>query len=362
MLKCNGKVTVRQVYILFILTTLSPAIRIFPTICSRIAKTAAWTAPIIAALGLLILYFVIDQFFKKKNINNLSDVFRASVGNVTGKILLTIYLIWCIVLYCLYIRYYAARLMSSIFPEANEKFFIVVMLVIVFIAARGKIETFMRFSEFSFLLFTLFMIILSVILLPEVRLGNIYPVTFNDVGPSARASIHILAGWLYLLLPFFFGESIIDKNQIKKYGKQASIYLVIMTVFMLITVVGTLGPSVAQRMSLPFFNSIKLITFIETFDRFESIVLAIWVAADFILISFFAIVIISIIKSLFSITETKYLATPVVLLGYVGSLYITKTRFEIEVFSSIFALYANIALFFIVPIIILIIGKLRQKI
>lgn len=362
MLKCNGKITVRQVYILFVLTTLSPAIRIFPTICARLAKTASWLAPIISAVGLIILYLVINEFFKKKNINNLSDVFHAVLGNVAGKIMLTIYLLWCIVLYWLYIRYYAGRLMSSIYPDANVKFFIIVMLVIAFMATRGKIETFMRFSEFSFLLFVLFLIILFIILLPEVKLGNVYPVTFKDTGNAAAASIDVLGVWSYLLLPFFFGDSIIDKNNIKKYGIQATVIITVFTVVMLITVVGTLGPSVASRMSLPFFNSVKLITFIETFDRFESIVLAIWVAADFILISFFAIVIINIIKNLFSITETKYLATPVALLGYVGSMYISANRFEREIFSIKVAVNVNVVLFVAVPIIILLIGKLRKKI
>jgi spore germination protein KB len=359
--KCNGKITVRQVYLLFILSTLSPAIRLFPTSCSKDAKTAAWVAPIISVVGFIILYLTINELFKRKNINNLSDVFRAVLGNAVGRILLSIYLIWCIVLYCLYIRYYAGRLMGSIFPDSEIKFFIVVMMAIVFMAARGKIETFMRFSEFSLMLFTIVLVLLSVILLPEVKLGNIYPVTFHDAVPAGKAGIDVFAVWAYLLLPFFFGDLIINKDQIKKYGKQAAAFLVIMTVILLITVVGSLSYSVASRMALPFFNAVKLITFIETFDRFESIVLAMWVAADFVLISFFAIVIINIIKNLFSIQETKYLATPVVLLGYVGGLYISAARFEREVFSTQFAKFANVVLFFAVPIIILAIGKMRKK-
>jgi len=362
MLKCNGKITVRQVYFLFILSTLSPAIRLFPASCSKDAKTAAWVAPMISVVGLVILYLTINEFFKKKNINNLNDVFHAVLGNVVGKILLSIYLIWCVVLYCVYIRYYAGRLMGSIFPDSEIKFFIIVMLALVFMAARGKIETFIRFSEFTLLLFTIVLVLLFVILLPEVKLGNIYPVTFHDAVPAGKAALDVFGVWSYLLLPFFFGDSIINKDQIKKYGKQTAVFLVIIVVFLLITAVGSLGPSVASRMALPFFNAVKLITFIETFDRFESIVLAIWVVADFVLISLFAIVIINIIKSLFSIQETKYLATPVVLLGYVGSLYISATRFEREVFSTQFAKFANIFLFFVVPIIILITGKIRKKI
>lgn len=362
MLKCNEKISTRQIFILFILSTLSPAIRIFPTTCSEIAKTAAWLAPIISAVSLIILYSVINAFFKKKNINNLNDVFNAVLGNIPGKILLTLYLLWCIVLFLLYIRYYAGRLLSSIYPNTDIRFFLIVMLAIVFMAARGKIETFLRFSEFTFFLFMIVLILFFVIMLPEVKLSNIYPVTYYDLVPSMGASIRVSAVWSYLLLPFFFGENIINKDQIKKYGKQTTIFLVAFNVILLITVVGSLGYSVARRMSLPFFNAVKLITFIETFDRFESIVLAIWVAADFILITLFAIVITSIIKNLFSLSETKYMATPVVLLGYIGSQYVSSNRFEREEISNHFAIFVNLIMFFVVPIIILIIGKLRKKI
>ena len=39
-------------------------------------------------------------------------------------------------------------------------------------------------------------------------------------------------------------------------------------------------------MSLPFFNTFKAVEVVESFDRFESIILAIWVVADFIVITF----------------------------------------------------------------------------
>ena len=126
-------------------------------------------------------------------------------------------------------------------------------------------------------------------------------------------------------------------------------------------VVGTVGYSVARRMPIPFFSAVKLISFIESFERFEAVMLAIWVAADFILITFFALVIMNIIKHLFSLSEVKYLATPVVSMGYIGSQYISAARFEREAVSIHFAIYVNLILLYIVPILILFIGKLRKK-
>ena len=361
MLKCNGKVSIRQIYILFLIAILSPSIRIFPNSCSEAAKTAAWVAPIISSVSYFVLYMVISAFFKKKGIHNLNDVFDAALGSIIGKILLTVYLLWSIFLFWLYIRYYAGRFLSTIFPNTDLRFFLIVMLVLVFIAARGKLETFIRFSEFAFILFVAIVLLLFVFLLPEIKLSNVYPVTYYDFFPALKASLRVSAIWGYLLLPFFFSDNFLNMDQIKKYGKQSTIFVVPMTMGLIAVVVGTVGYSVARRMPIPFFSAVKLISFIESFERFEAVMLAIWVAADFILITFFALVIMNIIKHLFSLSEVKYLATPVVSMGYIGSQYISAARFEREAVSIHFAIYVNLILLYIVPILILFIGKLRKK-
>lgn len=362
MLKCNGKISTRQAMILFILSTLSPTIRIFPAACSQAAKTAAWVTPIVASVALIVLYSVISAYFNKKNITNLNDVFKLALGTTIGKVVLSAFLFWFIVLYVLYIRYYAGRLLGSIFPNTDLRFFILVMIIIVYIAAKGRIETFLRFAEVVFLSLFTVMFFMFIFLLPEVKLANIYPVTFYDSLPLLKVSVRVMGVWGYMLLPFFFGESIANKEEIKRFGKQSTIFIVAFSVVLLITVVGSLGPSVASRMPFPFFNAVKLITFMESFDRFESLILALWVAADFVIITLFAFVIMHIIKNLFSLSEVKYLATPIASIGYIGSQYICNNRFELEAFTTQFAVYANMLLLYIVPIIILFVGKIRKKI
>jgi len=241
------------------------------------------------------------------------------------------------------------------------RFFLIAILIVVCIAARGKLETFMRFAEVAFLLFVVLVSMLYIFLIPDVKLSNIYPVTYYDFLPALKASLRVSGIWGYLLLPFFFSDNFLNMDQIKKYGKQSAYFVVTMTVLLLATVVGSLGPSVARRMPLPFFSAVKLISVVESLDRFESIILAIWVAADFILITLFALVIMNIIKHLFSISETKYLATPVVSIGYIGSQFLGANRFELEAISIHFAIYVNLVLMYVVPILILFIGKTRKR-
>lgn len=361
MLKCNGKISARQCFAMFVILTLSPGIRIFPTECADFAGKAAWLAPVISAVPLVALYLILDRFFRKKNIKNLSDAFTAALGTPLSKAVLTLYLMHYFLLFCIYIRYYAARFLSTIYTDADIRFFIITILAVAYIAARGKIEALFRFSEITFLFFTLILFTLFAFLMPEVKLANIYPVTFDDTLPAMRASLVISAIWGYMLLPFFLGENIADKENIKKYGKQSTIYIVFITVCLMVTVVGILSHTVAKRMSYAFFAAVKLITIIESYDRFEPIVLTVWVFADFIIITFFALVIMNIIKNLFSLSETKNLATPVMSLGYIGSRFLASNIFELQVLSVEFALYANLILMYLIPVLTFLIGKIRKK-
>ncbi len=362
MLVGKNKVTIRQAFIIFIVSTLSPAIRLFPTDCARLGEEAAWIAPIISAVPLLLICVVLNAFFKNQNAANLADVFTLSLGKIAGKTVISFYLFWSVILYFLYIRYYVERLMSSLFPNSDMRFFIITIMIVVYLAARGKIEAFARFSELSFLVFTVVLTIFFILLIPNVKMSNLFPLTYHDIIPAAKATYPVLGIWGYITLVFFLGENIMDKDRINKIYKKSVLFIAVMASLTVLFVVGSLGYKVVQRMSLPFFNATKLITVMETLDRLESVLLAIWVVADFIVITLFVIIIMHIMKSLFSVSESKYFASPVILFGYVGSQFLTSNRFEFELFSNTVGLTGNIVVCFIIPAIVLVIGKLRRKI
>jgi len=361
MLNQKFKITVRQALIIFILVTLSPAIRIFPQ-HSALADTAFWTTPLISVIPLFILLAILNAFFKNNKANDLGDVFELALGKIAAKALLSVYLSWSILLFFLYIRYFVERLNTSIFPNTNPKFFIIAMLILVLIAAWGRMETFARFAELLILIFTIVFIVFFLLLAPTVQFGNLYPVTYYDILPALKGSLTVISIWGYVFLLFFLGQYIFNKDRLKKYSKKAVWYLAIMTTLMMICTVGSLGPENTTKIPLPFFSSVKQIDFLKTFDRFEAVLLSAWIVMDFIIITFFAKVIMSITQKLFHTSHARYFAFPIVLLGYIGSLFIAINRFELEQFSDQLMLPGNAILFYIVPILILVIGKIRKKI
>jgi spore germination protein KB len=359
----NDKISARQVFVMFIMSTFSPAIRLFPSLCANYGGVAGWLGPAAACAALAPQMAAMAAMLKGGGApRDLSGAFEAALGRAGRNIALSAYLIWTLLLYAIYIRYYAERLMGTIFPNADIRFFLIPMLVLVSISARGKIEAFARFSEISILIFTAVFALLFVFFIPSVKPSNLLPITPHDALPVARASFPVISIWGYFSLYFFLGEHIANRHEIGKYIKKSIIYLLAVTTAMLISVVGSLNYKTVTRMPAPFFSATKLIHVVRSFDRMEAILLSLWVVSDFVTILAFTFIAMNIAKKLFGTSSTRPFASPIILLGYVGGLAVASNGLELEKFSANPAAIAvNIFICTVFPIIVSLIIKLRKK-
>jgi spore germination protein (amino acid permease) len=340
----------------------SPAIRLFPVFSAEIGERAGWLTPILAALPLICLVYVMQALFKKDKEANLSDMFLKIIGKVPGRVLLSLYLVWLMVLLGLYVRYFTERFLTSLLPNTPMAFFTVTILIVVFYAVRGGIVALTRTTEFLFLAFSVIFIILFLLTITNVEIINLFPVTYYDIWPITKSTYSILGIWGYFTYIFFFGDKINNKEHIKRFGLQGTVYLVVMALMLLIQTIGVYGHTIIQRVSLPYFVVVKSISVMESIERIESVALAFWVIVDFVIISVFMYIIISIIKSLFSLSGSKSLLSPVTLFAFIFSYYIARNRFELANFSKYIALTTNILFGFVFPFILFVIGKIRKKI
>lgn len=113
---------------------------------------------------------------------------------------------------------------------------------------------------------------------------------------------------------------------------------------------------------MPYIFTVKSVSLLKTIERIESIAVASWVVVDFSVISFYIYISVKIIKSIFSLSDEKLLLGPVTLISYVFSHYLASNRFELENFSKYISVWANIILGFVIPFIVLVVGKIRKKV
>lgn len=360
----NNKITVSQFLAISAVACLSPATRMMPIVAANTAKQAGWVSVLLGTVCLLVLYAIHGAIFRRGDAGpaGLGDAFELAFGKIPSKALIAFYLLWTSYIYLLYIRYYAERMLSTIFTTTDIRFFLAVMMAMVLLALRGRVKVLARFSEISILVFVVVLVLLVAGIMPNFKLKNVWPVTHLDAVPVLEASFQIMGALGLMTLFFFFGEFINDKDALWKKGRRTALMLgAVLTVITLVCL-GTLSYRVVANTPMPFFSAAKLISIVEPLDRIEALLFSVWVISDFVIITSMAIIMGSLAKRLFGTMETQCFAAPLALFGYVGGLALASSVFELESFSkSVIAPVLNLIIGYTIPFITLITGKLRKR-
>ncbi|HHT64716.1 MAG: GerAB/ArcD/ProY family transporter [Caldicoprobacterales bacterium] len=362
MLASTNKISTKQAVILFITVQSSPAIRIIPRVVSRMVGRAGWLLPLLSVLPFICLVVIMHSLFKKNKDKNLADLYLEVFGRIAGTAILTLCLLWLMILFGFYVRYFSERFLSSLLPRTSPAFFYLTILAASFYAVRGGMINIARTVEFLFSLFTLVFAAIFLFSLPNIQLINLLPVTQFDILPLVKIVYPLLGLWGYFSLVFFFGDKINDKEHIRRFGLQGSVFLVIVNMMLLIQTIGVYGHTVIQRIPMPYFVSIKSISLLETIERVESAALAFWIFVDFTIICFFLYLVISIMKSIFSLKEAKYLTSPAVVFAFIFASYSGNDALELEKFSNHVGIPVNIFVCFVMPALLLAVGKIRKMV
>ncbi len=358
----KGKITIWQAVLLFVTLTASPTVRVVSGSTAREAKQAAWITPFIALFAFLIIVLVMHSMYRKYKEVSFMEIIYNITGSFIGKIIMIIYVINILILLALYIRFLAERLAMSIYPYIDIDIIIGIMLVVVAVVLRNGIENIARMNQIFFPLLLVSILIIIALMIPNVELKNLTPISYLDIEPIFIASLTPLAIWSYFTFIFFIGDKIKETENIKKYGIMSAIFLFIITTVIIIASVGTLGHSIISRSPLSFFVAVKQISFFDFIERIEALLISIWILSDFIIISVFSYILLNIFKDTFKINEIKPLVNVFMVFAYILSLYIANSAFELTNFSNKFQIYANVIIGFVFPVIIWGVGKVRKKI
>jgi len=364
----NGSVSVHQLLVIFSVSVLTPIVRYFPAAGAETAKRAAWVSTLLSSVVLAVIVAILYGIFGKNSSDdakpsNIPEFFEISLGKTLAKVILVVYVLYFTIVFAAHTRYFSQRIVTSIFPKSDMRFFIAIMSALVFMALRCRIETFARFAEIMFIAMALLLLSFFVVLIPTINIENVYPVTYKDIVPAIEGIPKTVKTYGLLFMVFFIGQHTSGKNTIAKKGKRTVVCLALTATFMTFISLGNLGYKLVQKTPIPLFSALKQISFSEMFYGIESILISAWVVADFILMSSVAFAIAYTLKSLIGAREIKYLAAPIALFGFIGSSYASSSKYSLEAFAgSVFIQIVTFILYIALPAVALGIGKLRKVI
>ena len=275
-----------QLLCLGFISLLSPIIRLLPQQSVIYASSAAWLSSLLSIVPIALLLCLSAWFLKNGEPNEgFAELFVKSLGRPLGKFILLTFSAWLIIYTAFSLRSQADRYIAAAYQFASPPVFIVIMLILALIAALGHFKALARTAQVFMPLLTLIIILVFILSIRGMDTNFLQPVLSSDMRGVALGLIPIV-NVLSVFVYFGFLEGLVGEKEGR--SKTAFTWLAMMIIvvtLLCLTIVGTFGAELTTRLSYPFFAMIRNIRVFDFLERFESIILALWVVSDFVFIS-----------------------------------------------------------------------------
>ncbi|XMB87118.1 GerAB/ArcD/ProY family transporter [Mycoplasmatota bacterium WC44] len=246
-----------------------------------------------------------------------------------------------------------------VYQNVNINIFLIIILFLAGMTIRSGIVVIARMSEVIFLIITITTAAILALLIPNVQLDSITPISSLDILPIFKGS---LGSTSLICLPyfFFFSHEWSKKNEFLKQGLKAGIYVLVLETLIILSSIGNMGSELISRSPLSFWITVKHIDLLGFETGFESLLLMTWLFTDFIIITILVYSAMNMFKSLFNLKDYRPFINIHLVIIYLLSWLAAKTVWELGELGSVIGDYMDFLLATL-PIIIFLIGKVRRK-
>ena len=312
----------------------------------------------------IILNSLINKLKTKdgKSPESLDKVFKLTFGSFIGTAINIIYIAWLVILAATQLRAFAEKFISTMLIYTPKQFFLITMILVVFFTCKGKIATFGRFAEFTAGVFVCVFAFIIIAAMKDISMSNLWPVTIYDTKNILLSLRDVFSPLSIITYSLFLGEYIINKDELKKEGMQASVLVTFISLIIVVLIIGIFSATVAKVFPQPFFMALKVISVFGVIERIESVFITIWIAVDFTIISYYILACTNICKNTFKLSERKIAVAPVVLLVYFLSMFLARDYFSFDMLYRNYILIINIIFGAGIPLAAYIVARLRRQI
>lgn len=270
----------RQLYALGTMIFLAPALRLFPAQSAELAGRGAWLCPL-PALPLLLGWGLL--LTRLAGLRREGETLAELAERLGGRGALLLAGLWALVYAAFVLRAGADRFVGTVYPRAPWRAFAVTMALAAFAAALSTDVALCRLGR---LLQSLLLPVLAVLLgcaLCSARLDNLLPLTAADAPGTARGALTAVdviscPAAALLFLPRPAGE---EKTAFRSLAVWMAALCGVLAL-LAAAVIGVFGHELAARLARPFFVLVRTLSLFGSMERFEALVVMLWIFPDFL--------------------------------------------------------------------------------
>ena len=355
-------ITPAQLAVLGFTGLLSPLIWQMPHAATQTAGKAAVFSPLFALPLLGVILFFAFAFLKARRENEgLADIILRCLGKKAGKAVCLIILLWLVFYSGMMLRAGCERFLSTIFTDGNLFVFMVVTLILALLGGLGRVRNLASSSQLFFRLISFVLVAIFLFTLPEISKYNLLPYTSAHILPAAEGGAALACSLTPAFYVLFLSSHLSGGKSAKALVALLSVFMVVISFLIIITIVGNFGADFANTMQNPFFIMIRNIRIFNITERVEAVVVAMWVLTDFV---FLASMLISSGKLTLAVVPSANRKAAVLLCAaavFLVGLFSGQDAFTFLRLSRTVCPLGNAAVVFLLLPMVYFIGKIRRK-
>lgn len=271
---------------------LAPALRLIPGQAAHCAGRVCWASVLAAAPFILLDIWFLSAFLKNREPGEgLREMLARALGPVFGALVTGIFAAWML-FYCGFIlRSGADRFISTVYPDSRPLFFSAAMALCCLPAALGRPETLCRVSKVLLPVMWAVLALVLALALATVNFSELLPATVSDAGGiflGAVPAVNVVCAMLTYVC-FLEGGAPKTPGRTRRWAAWLAPMLLLLLI-LCVTVVGNFGGRLTDDLDYPFFAMVRNVRLLQTVERIEAIVVALWVLPDFVLVSMLLII------------------------------------------------------------------------
>lgn len=356
------------------LCILSPIVRIMPRQQVILAGDAAWLSALLAGVPVaLLMLFSESSFRRAKADEGFAGLFVRALGRPLATVIIALFIAWLVFYTGFSLRLGADRYVITAYPNSSPTVFVVILLALSALPVFDSFRNLARTAQVFFPILVVVLALLFAFAVADMKIECISPARCAD-WPSVLRAVPPISSIMSLSLYYGFVEGQVENKKGRLPWGIIWLILAQIVIFLIcFSTIGVFGATEVTRLSFPFFVMVRSIPLLNTLERLEPIVLALWVASDFIFISSLLFIINIALRHclgysaaetqsvrFFDLQNGRFLIWLILAAVFAVSRFIPDEAEPVSVLSEILVPYINLAFTFGLLPLTFLVGKIRK--